>query len=207
MKTSINTVVCPPVSFVAPVTIPFDCVRPPTSTPWGAIHHSRMIQPGVWSFSTAGHGGMYVAPSLREHMPEQFRAFAPWAGEGWYEEDCDWAIVCLSFPNAFDGRSLHNALEMLTPRGYFAALDVDGYLASDKGKVAKAKALEWFTANSTLFEFVFQAGGAGGCSGELISVDRTQRFSYRCERWPMIDEPTFTLEQARAAGLQVMPVK
>jgi hypothetical protein len=34
-------------------------------------------------------------------MPAALRSVNPFAGEGWYEEDIDWAIVALAFPEAF----------------------------------------------------------------------------------------------------------
>jgi hypothetical protein len=34
-------------------------------------------------------------------MPKALREFKPFAGPNWYEEDCDWAIVALAFPQFF----------------------------------------------------------------------------------------------------------
>jgi hypothetical protein len=34
-------------------------------------------------------------------MPKPLRDFKPFAGRNWYEEDCDWAIVALAFPQHF----------------------------------------------------------------------------------------------------------
>ena len=47
------------------------------------------------------HGGYYVSPARVASMPEPLREFKPWAGDNWYEEDCDWCIVALAFPQFF----------------------------------------------------------------------------------------------------------
>jgi len=49
----------------------------------------------MW-YSTAGHGGFHVSPTLNSKMPEALRI-----EDGWYEEDCDWALVAVAFPDLF----------------------------------------------------------------------------------------------------------
>jgi len=77
-------------------------MTPPThTTPWGYADHVREIAPGIIEYSTPSHGGIYLSAELLEAMPSKFRSFTPWAGDGWYEEDCDWAIAVVSFPEIF----------------------------------------------------------------------------------------------------------
>ncbi|NTE56591.1 hypothetical protein G6M78_16065 [Agrobacterium tumefaciens] len=72
--------------------------RMPASTPWGASQMAVIYAEGVVAHMTAGHGGFHLSagrnarihPVLRKHMP-------------WYEEDCEWAIVAISFPDLFTG--------------------------------------------------------------------------------------------------------
>lgn len=33
-------------------------------------------------------------------MPKCLQDFQPWGEPGWYEEDCDWSVVALAFPNS-----------------------------------------------------------------------------------------------------------
>jgi hypothetical protein len=43
-------------------------------------------------------------------MPEPYRSHPPFCGKaGWYEEDCDWAVVALSFPQFFTADELEAA--------------------------------------------------------------------------------------------------
>lgn len=76
-------------------------------TPWGPTQQIEKISEGITWCSTASHGGYYVSNDLDfgatlSRMPEKYRSFKPWAGIGWYEEDCDWAIVCLAYPKEFE---------------------------------------------------------------------------------------------------------
>src|ERR1035438_5453954 len=64
-----------------------------TSTPWGPSQQSKSYGPGIVSYSCAGHGGFHVSPTLNAAMPDYLRY-----PEGWYEEDCAWALVALAFP-------------------------------------------------------------------------------------------------------------
>lgn len=72
-----------------------------TSTPWGPAQQSRKIAPGIMEYSTAGHGGIHLSESRLAQLPEGARK-PMWAGRGWYEEDCDWAVPFLSFPAEFE---------------------------------------------------------------------------------------------------------
>lgn len=46
--------------------------------------------------STAGHGGFYLSADRNAKVLPLLRKVTPW-----YEEDCEWAIVALSFPDLF----------------------------------------------------------------------------------------------------------
>jgi hypothetical protein len=46
--------------------------------------------------STAGHGGIYLDEVHNLKVHPSWRA-----EEGWYEEDCEWAKVAFTFPEAF----------------------------------------------------------------------------------------------------------
>jgi len=70
-------------------------------TPWGQADHYEQIAPGVYRVDTPSHGGYWVREFARAKWPENLRDYEPFAGVGWYEEDCDWAIVALAMPHLF----------------------------------------------------------------------------------------------------------
>ena len=63
------------------------------SSPWGRIQNAYTVADGIFLVSTAGHGGAKLDRKRNAQVPK------PWRSKGgWYEEDCDWAIVALTFP-------------------------------------------------------------------------------------------------------------
>lgn len=76
-------------------------------TPWGKADHVTDIGRGIKCVSTPGHGGYFVPAETRKQMPPA--ALQTWAGPGWYEEDCDWALVALSFPELFPAEAIEHA--------------------------------------------------------------------------------------------------
>jgi hypothetical protein len=85
----------------------------PIETPWGPSQSSREIALGIIRYDTASHGGYYVSPERILQMPKPLREFKPFAGANWYEEDCDWAIVALAFPQFFPADWIQDALATL----------------------------------------------------------------------------------------------
>jgi hypothetical protein len=57
------------------------------NTPWGRAQHVYKLGEGIYSASTASHGGMHLAPEINLRIPPCARA-----QNGWYEEDCQAAI-------------------------------------------------------------------------------------------------------------------
>lgn len=68
----------------------------PTRSPWGTVEHCTKVAEGIWSVSTSGHGGIKLDRERNAKVPKGARR----AG-GWYEEDCEWCLVALVFPEAF----------------------------------------------------------------------------------------------------------
>ena len=65
-------------------------------TPWGPSQTSTTLGAGVVQVTTAGHGGIHLDSRRNAEV------HTGWCRkDGWYEEDCDWAIVALSFPDLF----------------------------------------------------------------------------------------------------------
>jgi len=68
----------------------------PAHSPWGAIQTRRELAPGIWSVSTAGHGGIKLSRERNAAVPKYMRSEG-----GWYEEDCEWAIAAVVHPVGF----------------------------------------------------------------------------------------------------------
>jgi len=69
-------------------------------SPWGEVQHAEQYNADatIVSVSTASHGGIWVAPELNANIHYTIRN-----NDGWYEEDCEWSIVALTFPQIFTG--------------------------------------------------------------------------------------------------------
>jgi hypothetical protein len=67
-----------------------------TLTPWGAPQHITKLAEDIQRVSTASHGGIKLSAERNEQIPKYMRN-----ADGWYEEDEQWAIVAVVFPDAF----------------------------------------------------------------------------------------------------------
>ncbi len=65
-------------------------------TPWGTAQHEVTIAPGIVQVDTASHGGIHLDAALNRKVHKAWRRDG-----GWYEEDCDWSIVAVTFPEHF----------------------------------------------------------------------------------------------------------
>lgn len=73
-------------------------------SPWGPVQEEREIAPGITFVSTASHGGFKLDRGLNAEVPEYMRQTG-----GWYEEDVDWAIVAVAYPEAFSAEEQRDA--------------------------------------------------------------------------------------------------
>lgn len=73
-------------------------IRSRSQTPWGVSQGATVYAEGVESHSTAGHGGFKLSFQRNRKVHALLRAEV-----GWYEEDCAWAIVAITFPDLFTG--------------------------------------------------------------------------------------------------------
>ena len=65
-------------------------------TPWGQSDFKTVIAEGITSYSTPSHGGIHLSAKRQAEMPDILRI-----DSGWYEEDCDWCLVAITFPQYF----------------------------------------------------------------------------------------------------------
>ncbi|MCZ7450997.1 hypothetical protein O8B93_25845 [Agrobacterium rhizogenes] len=70
--------------------------RASASTPWGGSQMAVTYGEGVVCHATAGHGGFHLSANRNAKVHPLLRKDTPW-----YEEDCEWAIVAVTFPDLF----------------------------------------------------------------------------------------------------------
>jgi hypothetical protein len=114
---------------------PFDPdqkVAPGMITPWGRAEAVKQITDGIWQVETAGHGGYFVVPELNALIANELKQDT-WNGlgkAGWYEEDCDGAIVQDTFREHFRDKALDDT--------WMAEMIDDGYGTSELKEVPDA---------------------------------------------------------------------
>ena len=114
------------------------------SSPWGAIQTVTALGGGIESVSTASHGGIHLPAALHRAMPAALKHLNSYSGWGspWFEEDVEWALPCIAFPEHFDARSCYYAVQ--TIQAYAGRTDymagAANWLAGWDGNAARAKA-------------------------------------------------------------------
>lgn len=83
-------------------------------TPWGHADHVKVIAPGIMHVSTPSHGGLWLSQERTELLRKLFPTFNGYAGLPWLEEDQDWAVDAVVFPQDFDVRSVYYACRTIT---------------------------------------------------------------------------------------------
>lgn len=71
-------------------------MTPLKHTPWGTPDHHQEHAEGIVFYGTPSHGGFKLDSERNAAVPDYMRC-----ADGWYEEDCDWAIVATVHPIAF----------------------------------------------------------------------------------------------------------
>jgi hypothetical protein len=124
-----------------------------SKTPWGKAQTVKTVIPGIISVTTAGHGGIKVAKALNDTIPVIARK-----ADGWYEEDCEWAIVALCFPVAFTcSQKLAAATcKNYYPKAYTAITDKE--VAPSESYTMRKAAFEAETANKFVAKSAVNAG-------------------------------------------------
>jgi hypothetical protein len=83
-----------------------------TTSPWGAVEHVTQLAEGIWQIDTASHGGIFLSDQRMAEMPVERRE-TKYSKGGWFEEDCDWALVAVTFPDAFKDEHVEIAREIV----------------------------------------------------------------------------------------------
>ncbi|MBU1376117.1 MAG: hypothetical protein KKE02_24180 [Alphaproteobacteria bacterium] len=65
------------------------------SSPWGLIQSVTSLGPDAVVVTTASHGGLRVSMAALAGLPDAIQRTA-YSADGWFEEDCDWALAYLA---------------------------------------------------------------------------------------------------------------
>ena len=97
-----------------------------TATPWGKADCCTKYATGIISYSTPSHGGYHLSLGRMKQLPEMIQEY--WDSScPWFEEDCNWALVVLAFPQYFTYEHHEDAIR--TVRQWHKNFDIDKYLA------------------------------------------------------------------------------
>jgi hypothetical protein len=77
-------------------------------TPWGISDYKKDYCEGVTFYSTPSHGGFHVQGHALDMIPKVLQQ-TKWAPLGWFEEDCDWAIVVYFLQKLFPFEEVQSA--------------------------------------------------------------------------------------------------
>lgn len=110
-------------------------------TPWGNADSQIHYADGIDFFSTPSHGGFRLSAKRLKEMPERIRVIPTFCRlPMWYEEDCDWALVAVAFPQYFDGYEHFQAVKTL-----------ESYHPEALAQEDKDRAARWLDQNRNLF--------------------------------------------------------
>jgi hypothetical protein len=172
------------------------------NTPWGQSQEQQQLAPGLVRYDTASHGGYHVTEPALGEMPAALRAIKPFAGAGWYEEDCDWAIVALAFPQYFGSFAVHAAVQ--TVRGWNPA--ATAWLDSPEGEKVRKIAAFFAQVNGSKFR-----RGCEGTSGKGWWINGTSIDGKRSVKATFPSVPNlpaaFTVADVEAHGGTVTELK
>ena len=87
-------------------------VREGSRSPWGSVDYVSHRAVGIADVGTAGHGGVKLSSERNRDVHPAWRRPG-----GWYEEDCEWAIVAMTFPECYSPE--HAATARKTARNWF----------------------------------------------------------------------------------------
>ena len=107
--------------------------EPNTPSPWGPIQGAERLAEGITSVWTASHGGIHLSCERLAAMPITLRRVVRDPGSRWFEEDCEWCAVALSFPEAFPTPPHHDG----PPISYIAERTLRHYYPSAAAEFLK----------------------------------------------------------------------
>lgn len=183
----------------APAPVAAPVMHKMHSSPWGKVDGwSRFGDLGLFHHSTPGHGGIYVPPDMKRLMPKPYRDANQYGGGGWFEEDCEWALVALSFPSGLDEKTMENARSAVKnyhPHAYMAVTGEkltrkdSSKLAEDEDRAAAAGKYVVVSAigsGSTFGGRFIVPEGWVGCFAVLGGRDKHGRYDESTARYFLV---------------------
>jgi len=167
------------------------------STPWGSSKLATIYGPGIIAHSTAGHGGFHISADRNRLIDPSLRKDSPW-----YEEDCEWAIVALNFPDLFTSYERKCADETIrhswpeTWERIHGRVLADGESRSkDRHAFQEAQADDWIVISAIysgqhagMTEVVATKGGLRGAGVERRFLVPSDEYSSRGPTGFVVDE-------------------
>lgn len=179
-------------------------------TPWGQSQQASVVADGITKISTASHGGYRLSPERWIYFQSIFPDFKTFAGDCWFEEDQDWAMVALAFPNHFDEEQLFQAIR---------TVDFSLRISRTLGRIDQWKAVkQWLDSDprgqalkdrADLFQRRhkddWEAGSMSSGPGWIVAFTRLgdgARYTIVCKDYPTKSFYTdFELTQIQAPGV------
>ena len=175
------------------------------NTPWGQSNDQKEYAPGIVFYGTPSHGGFHLGRTRQATVKRIFPTFSPYAGGPWYEEDEDWRLVVVVFPEYFPAGEVHQAVEAVRlaverePAGQWQ--QVQAWLEnwdSLFSKGAKAIAEAWHNENARNYVRGGMSCGAGikGWAVNFYRVGDNQATTVLMDEYPK--KETYTPEELDA---------
>ena len=174
-------------------------------TPWGPAQTVKPIAEGLDWVSTAGHGGIRLSPARWLELQIAFPHFRGYAGPGWLEEDLDWALAAILWPQHFSGQSVWSAaraVQSYKSGGLFYFCDGFQWIHGVSGRPALAKAAAFAAEIAGQWE---RGGLSSHRDGWSVSFyrDGTDR-TVLMARYP--EKDFYTTEELDALTIQPSPI-
>lgn len=118
-------------------------LQAPSWSPWGTVEVAIPLGPDAVAVITASHGGIFISAAGLSRIPAPLRTTC-YSREGWFEEDCDWAIPYLAL-------ELHHHEE-------------DPAFGERKRLAARQTLLRWYADHAALLGVKGDSSPAGGPS-------------------------------------------
>ena len=105
-------------------------------TPWGSSDYQKQIAKGITRVSTPRHGGFYLSKERWAELMSIFPQFVSFAGNGWLEEDVDWAVLYAAWPELFSEdfyAEVNFPQALQSPQRYVKGIPA-GYWTGERGR-------------------------------------------------------------------------
>lgn len=170
------------------------------STPWGASQHATIYANGIVFHTTSGHGGFHLSVARNVKVLEALRNVS-----GWYEEDADWAIVALTFPDVFTtyertcaDETIRNAWPVEWEQIHGRQLELGESWTKDKNAFEQEHFFDWVVTSAInsshhagMVEIVARRGSIG------FGQDEERRFLVPSAEYEMRDRFGFVIDEQR----------